>query len=150
MSSVATLPSIPTPIAPARPYSSSDIIYGTDASGNVIAITPTTASNLATGQVTQTSPLGSGTLGADLQNALSNLANLGAWSTGAVITPSTAASVSTGVSSAVDKAKSLAVSSLVFSSRLIILVIGIILIAAGVMSFKATETVIKTAAKVAP
>ncbi len=40
-------------------------------------------------------------------------------------------------------------SSALFSSRLIILLIGILLIAAGLFSFKTTQTVIETAAKAA-
>jgi hypothetical protein len=63
----------------------------------------------------------------------------------------------TGKKSFVDKAKDAInsvnpiynASQLVFSGRLVMLVIGVILIAAGVFSFKQTQTVIDTARRLA-
>ena len=151
LTDLAALPEIPQPVAPARPASStaltwavdpvsgypifpSDSIYSVDQSGNPLVITsggiydgntghpvPLTQSTLQ--QWSQNHPYGYTPQSAgDVLNKTKQAAN-------AVLHP-------------IDT-----LTQLIFGSRLVYLLIGLILIGAGVYSFRVTQTVIETGTK---
>lgn len=124
---------IPDPIAPARP---GGIIYGTDPNGNQIVITPTTATNTATGA---TLPTLSGSTAPDT-NATGRAGALGIDTTNPA---QYAASPAGGYAPAWAKWIQAHVEDFVF------IIAGLILIGAAAFSFKGTQTVIETATKAA-
>ena len=119
MGALATLPEIPTPIAPARP---GGVIWGTDASGNPVMITPGTATNTVTGQTIPTAAASSSSSGGVGQMAQKAL--------GAIT-------------------KAILPWSGIDLEDTIFIVVGLILVAAAVFSFKGTQTVVQTVSRTA-